>query len=125
MPEHPFIIRAGEGKPGPSTPGMERRALAERPNAWAGWVRTDAGVAGGWHHHGGHDSYIYVLRGSITIDYGRGGRESIAVGPGDFAFNPAGLVHRETTSAEGDAEVFVVRVGDGPHLVNVEGPDPG
>ena len=125
MPEHPFAIRAGEGQAGPPTAGMERRTLVERPDAWAGWVRTDAGVAGGWHHHGDHDSYIYVLRGSLTIDFGPGVRESIAAGAGDFVFNPAGLVHRETTSADGDAEVFVVRVGDGPHLVNVEGPDPG
>lgn len=125
MPQQPFVIRAGEGEPGPSTPGMERRTLVERPNAWAGWVRTDAGVAGGWHHHGAHDSYIYVLRGSLTIDFGADGRESIVAGPGDVVFNPAGAVHRETTGADQDAEAFVVRVGDGPHLVNVEGPDPG
>jgi uncharacterized RmlC-like cupin family protein len=125
MSERPFVIRAGQGQAGPSTPGMERLTLLERPDAWAGWVWTDAGVAGGWHHHGGHDSYIYLLRGSITIDFGPGGRESVTAGPGDFIFNPANLVHRETTHPDQDAEVFVVRVGGGPHLVNVEGPDPG
>ena len=40
-------------------------------------------------------------------------------------FNPANLVHRETTSPGGDVEAFVVRVGDGPHLVNLDGPEAG
>lgn len=103
---------------------MERRQLFERNGRWAGWIRTDAGVAGGWHHHGQHDSYIYILRGSLTIDYGPGGRESVLVTAGDFIFNPAGIVHRETTSPDGDVEAFLVRVGDGPQLVNVDGPEP-
>jgi hypothetical protein len=38
-------------------------------------------------------------------------------------FNPARMVHRETTGDE-PAEVFLVRVGTGPQTVNVDGPDP-
>ncbi len=120
----PFVVRADEGEAGPLTSGMARRTLVERQDAWVGEVRTDAGVAGGWHHHAGHDSYIYVLEGSLTIDFGPGGRESVAAGRGDFIFNPAGVVHRERTSAEGPGRVFVVRVGSGPHMVNVDAPDP-
>jgi uncharacterized RmlC-like cupin family protein len=101
---------------------MERRQLFESKDAWVGWIRTDAGVAGGWHHHGGHDSYIYVLRGSLTIDFGPGGGESVRATAGDFLFNPAHIVHRETTSPDAEVEAFVVRVGNGPHLVNVDGP---
>lgn len=118
----PIVVRPTEGTPGPATPGMERRQLFESHDAWVGWIRTDAGVAGGWHHHGGHDSYIYVLRGSLTIGFGPGGRESVRAEAGDFIFNPAHIVHRETTSPAEDVEAFVVRVGDGPHLVNVDGP---
>ena len=94
-------------------------------DSWAGWIRTDAGVAGGWHHHGGHDSFIFILRGSLSIEYGPGGSSSIRASTGDFVFNPANVVHRETTSPEGEVEAFVVRVGDGPLVVNVEGPDAG
>jgi uncharacterized RmlC-like cupin family protein len=121
----PFVVRSGDATSGPATAGMERRQLYDSAEAWAGWVRTDAGVAGGWHHHGGHDSFIYILSGSLTIDFGPGGRESVRAEAGDFIFNPANLVHRETTSPDGDVEAFVVRVGDGPHLVNVEGPEAG
>ncbi|HEY7526236.1 MAG TPA: cupin domain-containing protein [Candidatus Limnocylindria bacterium] len=121
----PIVVRSDDATPGPATAGMERRQLYESADAWAGWIRTDAGVAGGWHHHGGHDSFIYILVGSLTIDFGPGGRESVRAEAGDFIFNPANLVHRETTSPNGDVEAFVVRVGDGPHLVNLDGPDPG
>jgi uncharacterized RmlC-like cupin family protein len=120
----PIVIRPDDATPGPATPGMERRELLSTDGRWAGWIRTDAGVAGGWHHHGGNDSYIYILRGSLTIEFGAGGRESVLAGAGDFIFNPARIVHRETTSPDGDVEAFVVRVGDGPQLVNVDGPDP-
>jgi len=119
----PIVVRPAEAVLGPATPGMERRLLFEDAGRWAGWIRTDAGIAGGWHHHGGHDSYIYILRGSLTIDFGPGGRQSVSAEAGDFIFNPAHLVHRETTSADGDVEAFVVRVGDGPQLVNVDGPE--
>ncbi len=97
----------------------------DRPDAWVGWVRTDAGLAGGWHHHGDRDSYVYVLSGAVTIDYGPGGRESVYAAAGDMIFNPARMVHRETTAPGEPAEFFVVRVGPGPQNVNVDEPDPG
>lgn len=120
----PFVVRPHQAIPAPASPGMERRQLYEGDGRWAGWIRTDAGTAGGWHHHGANDSYIYILSGALTIDYGPDGSESVEASAGDFIFNPANLVHRETTSPAGDVEAFVVRVGSGPHLVNVDGPDP-
>jgi uncharacterized RmlC-like cupin family protein len=123
MTLRPVVVSPEDSVPAPPTPGMERRQLFEGAGRWAGWIRTDAGLAGGWHHHGDHDSYIYVLRGSLTIDFGPGGRESVKAKAGDFIFNPARLVHRETTSPDGEAEAFVVRVGEGPQVVNVDGPD--
>ena len=38
MSERPFVIRAGQGQAGPSTPGMERLTLLERPDAWQGYI---------------------------------------------------------------------------------------
>jgi uncharacterized RmlC-like cupin family protein len=122
----PTVIRASEGMmaPGPPTPGMDRRQILDHANVWVGWVRTDAGLAGGWHHHGDRDTYVYVVSGTLTIDYGPGGRDQVEATAGDLIFNPARMVHRETTTAEGPAEAFVVRVGSGPQNVNVDGPDP-
>jgi uncharacterized RmlC-like cupin family protein len=123
MTREPIVVRSDDALAAPATAGMERRTMFEAADSWAGWIRTDAGVAGGWHHHGGHDSYIFILRGSLSIEYGPGGSSSIRAATGDFVFNPAHVVHRETTSPEGEVEAFVVRVGDGPLVVNVEGPD--
>jgi uncharacterized RmlC-like cupin family protein len=101
---------------------MDRRQLFNHDDRWVGWVQTDAGLAGGWHHHGERDSYIYVLRGSVTIEYGPTGRERVTAAAGDFIFNPARMVHREISAPEEPAEFFVIRVGTGPQNVNVDGP---
>jgi uncharacterized RmlC-like cupin family protein len=102
---------------------MDRRELLDHDDCWVGWVRTDPGLAGGWHHHGERDSYIYVLRGAVTIEYGAGGRDRVTAEAGDFIFNPARIVHREVTAADEPAELFVVRVGTGPQNGNADGPD--
>lgn len=121
-----IVVRAVDGimPPGPPTPGMDRRQLLEHEERWLGWVRTDAGLAGGWHHHGDRDSYVYVLRGGVRIEFGPGGTEHVTANAGELVFNPAGLVHREVTEADEPAELFVVRIGPGPLNVNVDGPDP-
>jgi uncharacterized RmlC-like cupin family protein len=122
----PIVVRPGQGgpPPGPATAGMDRRELFHRDDCSVAWVRTDAGLAGGWHHHGAYDSHIYVLRGTVTIEYGPGGRDAVTAGSGDYIFNPAGMVHREVTAPGDPAELFVVRVGRGPQTVNLDGPDP-
>jgi uncharacterized RmlC-like cupin family protein len=122
----PIVVRATDGEvaPGTPTPGMERRQLIDEGGAWVGWVRAEAGLAGGWHHHGDRDSYIYVLSGGVTIGFGPGGRDEVRAVAGDFIFTPARMVHREITAPNTPAEFFVVRVGTGPQNVNVAGPDP-
>jgi uncharacterized RmlC-like cupin family protein len=104
---------------------MDRRQLLDHDDCWVGWVRTDAGLAGGWHHHGARDSYIYVLRGSVTIEWGDAGREQVTAVAGDFIFNSAGMVHREITAPGEPADLFVVRVGTGPQNFNVDGRNGG
>ena len=81
-----MVVRPDEGAlaPGPPTPGMDRRQLLDHEDCWVGWVRTDAGLAGGWHHHGDRDSYIYVLRGRVRIEYGPAGRDEGTAAAGDF-----------------------------------------
>jgi uncharacterized RmlC-like cupin family protein len=123
--DRPIVVRPDQGgaPPGTPTPGMDRRELFDHEDSWVGWVQTDAGLAGGWHHHGERDSHIYVLRGTVTIEYGPGGREQLTAAAGDYIFNPARIVHREITAPNEPAEFFVVRVGTGPQTVNLDGPD--
>ena len=122
----PLVVRQADGAPppGPPTPGMLRHQLLDHGDRWIGWVQTDPGLAGGWHHHGDRDSYIYGLRGAVTIESGPGGRDKATAEAGDLVFIPARMVHRELTAPGEAAELFLVRIGSGPLNVNVDGPDP-
>jgi mannose-6-phosphate isomerase-like protein (cupin superfamily) len=86
---------------------------------WSGWIRNEAGDVGGWHHHAANETYVYVIRGSITIEFGPEGAESVQAGAGDFFIVPSHTIHRETTSRDADLEAFVIRVGGEPEYVDV------
>jgi uncharacterized RmlC-like cupin family protein len=103
---------------------MERFDAYDADDRWIGYVTTEAGVHSGWHHHGEMDTYVYVVRGSIELESGPGGRDVARAGAGDFTHIPAGIVHREGTPGDTSAEAVVVRIGRGQPIFNVEGPDP-
>ncbi|MET1232784.1 MAG: cupin domain-containing protein [Candidatus Limnocylindrales bacterium] len=109
----------------PATPGMDRRQAFHDPGAWVGHVTTAAGVVTGWHTHADYDTFIYVLRGHVTIEFGPAGSRAVAAGPGDFVRIGRGVVHREGTAAgSAGVDVVLVRVGQGEPVTNVDGPDP-
>ncbi len=107
------------------TPGMVREQAVAVDGLWSGLVRTDPHMVSGWHHHGEHETSIYVVDGALRMESGPGGREVLEAEPGDFVHVPKGVVHRESNPGEGAAHVVVTRAGAGPVTVNVEGPDPG
>jgi uncharacterized RmlC-like cupin family protein len=125
MPQ-PSVVGPGQrtAPAAQATPGMHREEAYAADDRWIGIVQTSSGTKSGWHHHGQHDTYLYVLRGAIVFEYGPGGSESRTMRAGDFAHMPAGTVHRESTPAGADGEAVIVRIGRGPAVVNVEGPDP-
>jgi quercetin dioxygenase-like cupin family protein len=120
----PRVFRVADqpAPPGPPTPGMDRREIANTDETWIGSVETEPGFAGGWHHHGDRMSYIYVIRGELRMEYGPGGGEAIVAGPGEVIMNPAHLVHREVTPGS-SVHAIVIRVGPGALNVNVDGPE--
>ena len=112
--------------PAVTTPGMDRREAYDHDGVWAGTVRTTPGVVTGWHVHAGHDTYIYVVSGSATVESGPGGRVRDAANAGDFVLIPRGLIHREGTAAGSQGvEAVLIRVGEGEPVTNVDGPEPG
>jgi uncharacterized RmlC-like cupin family protein len=118
-------ISTGERVDGPPTPGMDRFTAFESGTMWIGGAATDPGMTSGWHHHGEHESAIYVLSGALRMEFGPGGAETFEAGPGDFVHVPRGAIHRESNPADVPAEVLVVRAGTGDSVVNVDGPVPG
>ncbi len=109
---------------GDATPGMVREQAVAVEGMWAGVAHTDAHTTSGWHHHGDHDTSIYVTSGALRMECGPGGGVVVDAGPGDFVFVPKGAVHREGNPTDGPSELVVVRAGTGPVVVNVEGPAP-
>ena len=123
MEERVRRIRPAERVEGPMTPGMLREEAASTGRSWAGYVTTEAGMVSGWHHHGDHESHIYVVSGGMRMESGPGGADVVDAEPGDFVFVPAHTVHREGNPTEEDATLIVVRAGSGQAVFNVDGPD--
>ena len=106
---------------GQRTPGMRRLQAVAADDRWIGIVRTEAGAWSGWHHHGDHETYFYVMRGTIELEYGSPPRV-VRVASREFGHVPARLVHRERTGPGSDGEAVLVRIGSGPPVVNVDDP---
>jgi uncharacterized RmlC-like cupin family protein len=118
------VVRAGELRPGQPTAGMVREEAFATGSLWAGLVRTEPGMRSGWHHHGSHQTAIYVLSGRLRMESGPGGSEVAEAGPGDFIHVPADAVHRESNPAAEQAVAVILRSGTGEVVVNVERPEP-
>jgi uncharacterized RmlC-like cupin family protein len=122
----PMVIHPGDQGVDSTTPGMELRQRHDADGrwvGWTGWIQNEAGDVSGWHHHGPNDTYVYVIRGSVTVEFGPGGAERIEAHAGDFFLVPAETTHRETTSPDSDLDAFVVRIGREPEYVEVDRPD--
>jgi uncharacterized RmlC-like cupin family protein len=101
---------------------MTREEAISRGSIWAGLVRTEPGMQSGWHHHGAHETAIYVLSGRMRMESGPDGSEMVEGGAGDFIHVPQGAVHRESNPSSEQAVAVIVRSGTGEVVVNVDGP---
>jgi uncharacterized RmlC-like cupin family protein len=117
-----LVVRPGDRRAGPATPGMDRQEAVATDDLWAGFVRTEPGVVSGWHHHGEYETVAFVLKGSIRFDFGSDGSSTVVAGPGDFILVPKHLVHRESNPSHEPAEAIAIRSGRGESTFNVDGP---
>lgn len=104
------------------TPGMVREQAIAEDGLWAGLVRTEPGMVSGWHHHGEHQTSIYVASGRLRMEFGPAGGQVVEAVEGDFLHVPAGAVHREGNPGQEESRLIVVRAGRGPTTVNVAEP---
>ncbi|HYS40466.1 MAG TPA: hypothetical protein VEO01_33025 [Pseudonocardiaceae bacterium] len=49
------------------TPGMRRQQAIAVPGLVSGLVHTEPCATSGWHHHGGHESSLYVVSGAMRL----------------------------------------------------------
>jgi quercetin dioxygenase-like cupin family protein len=107
---------------GAATPGVVRETAFDTRRATLMRARAEPGAASGWHHHGERDVLGHVVRGRARFEFGPGGRDSTEVDEGGFFHVPAGLVHRDVNPLDEPQEIVLTVVGDGPLVVNVDGP---
>ncbi len=114
------VIRKGALGPDPNpTAGMTRAHAITADGLASGTVSVGPGVTSGWHHHGAHETSIYVVRGTLRMEFAGGAFDARE---GDFIHVPAGAAHRESNpGAEPNLAVFS-RAGTGAVTVNVEAP---
>ena len=124
--DRPKVVRNGElrGEPTP-TPGVTRFEAFADGRVWVGRVENAPHQASGWHVHPGHDTYGHVTRGRFFVESGPGGSDRVEIGPGDFVLIPMGVVHREGNAGAEPNDGVIVRVGEGPVTVTLDGPEPG
>lgn len=109
--------------PGPEGSPFVRQEMVGDGHVWVGIVTTEPGGASPWHHHGLHDTYVYVLEGEAIVEHGPGGKERLrATADGSLHVLPAGLAHRESNPGATPNRMLVVRVGEGPPVVPLDGP---
>ena len=122
-PRTPCVrVGADELTPADPTPGMARSLAMHDAGMWTGVVDTEPGSVSAWHHHGEHETTLYVVSGRMRLESGPGGVEVVEGGPGDFIRVPAGAVHRESNPGGEPARAVVVRCGTGQPTINVAGP---
>jgi len=118
------VVRRSERRvPAQHTPGMQREEVIAGLDTWIGTVRTEPGVATGWHHHGSYESYIYVLEGVARMEFGPGGNGRLDGLAGDVIDVAPGVIHREISVGETPTEAVLFRVGTGQVTFNTDGPE--
>jgi uncharacterized RmlC-like cupin family protein len=117
-----YRVTPGERVEGQPTQGILREQAVQTDRMWSGFARTEPGMVSGWHHHGEYESSIYVLTGSLHMEFGPDGQEAFDAGPGDFVFVGKGVVHRESNPSTEQGTMVVVRAGQGELVTNVDRP---
>lgn len=117
-------VRPEERTEGAATSGMTRAQAVATDKMWAGFVTTEAGMVSGWHHHGEYETSIYVISGTLRMEFGPGGTEVLEADAGDFVYVAPHAIHREGNPSDHESTLVVVRAGTGDPVTNVDGPHP-
>lgn len=124
MPK-PRVVRPKDlaADAGPTARMTRLEAFAEE-TVWMGQAGAAPGEMSDWHHHGDRDTYAYCVSGRLRLESGPGGRDVVELEPGDFIHMTAHVVHREGNPGTDELVMVVIRIGEGPLVFNVDGPDP-
>lgn len=103
-----------------ASPGILRHLAFKGDSYLVLRARSDPGTVSGWHYHGDHDVYGYLVSGVARLE-GESGKDAITLNAGDFFHVPSHAVHREINPSTEQTNEFVLFLyGSGPLAVNVE-----
>jgi uncharacterized RmlC-like cupin family protein len=91
---------------------------------WIGHTHNAPGEFSAWHVHPNFITYGYEITGRLRVEYGPGGSKGIEAGAGEFVRVPAGIIHREGSVGPDHRTGIGMRIGSGPYVVEVDGPEP-
>jgi len=118
------VVREADLKAGDWTEGIIRKKAFDVRGLSVAQTQVPGGVASGWHHHGERHLYGFLVVGRLQLEYGTDGQLVADVSRGDFFYIPPRLVHRDVNPSRQEPAVIVnIAAGEGPTLVNVDGPD--
>lgn len=118
-------VEVVRGSPELAGPGklFGGQRIFDAPGSQVGLTRLSPGAVTPWHHHGACEFYGYVVQGTVTLEFGPGGKNAEHVGAGHFLRIPPRLVHRDLNPTSEIVLVATVCVGENPTSVVVETPD--
>ena len=107
-----------------ASPGITRHMAFRDEDSIVLRSQAEPGTISGWHHHGDHEVYGYVVSGTVRLENGSEKENTISIGPGDFLHVPPHTVHREINpSSDEENDVILFLRGVGELVVNVDKPD--
>lgn len=111
---------------GPSTPGIQRNFAFKADGVLVIRSITEPGIVSGWHRHGDYQVFGYMAKGSMLLEFGSEGKETVLVEQGGFFNVPPHTTHRETNPSKTEGqEIIIFLTGDGDLVQNLEGPENG
>lgn len=122
--EQVTAIQAHDLTPGPHTPGIQRDFAFQGDGVLVIRSKTDPGIVSGWHRHGEYHVHGYMAKGSMVLEFGHEGKESVLVEEGGFFHVPPHTTHREKNPSQTDGqEIILFLTGNGDLVQNLDGPE--
>ena len=116
------LIQANALAETPASPGIARHLAFKGEDFLVIRSRSEPKTVSGWHHHGDHDVYAYLVSGSARLE-SADRQSAVSLSPGDFAHVPAHTVHREINPSSNERNEFILFLrGEGSLVVNVDDP---
>src|SRR2546425_2714487 len=87
------VVHGTDLKKGESTPGIFREKAFQSSNVLMSRTRLERGAVSGWHHHGTHELYGFLVSGQLRLEYGPKGADAAVVGSRGVLHGPPGPLH--------------------------------